>query len=571
MPYGGEDEAKRKHFTGVFQSIIAQAATIAGYEPKRSDIAGEPGNITHDIIRDLADSDIVIADLTDANANVFFELGIRHAFRKSGTVHVVDAAHEIPFDVRQYRAIEYSTQLADIPDVVKKIAAAIRKREEQPDRADNPVHDALPELPLNIKETGDVFIKQQLTTVQSSNELLRKENEQLTDRISELSPGDVSQTPDDIDVDGLLDRADEIAKSTGQHAILRLRQAMEENGPDAFAKELRTVLKSRYLDENDFIEIMLVCKQSGLQEHRRAILEVAVRRHPDSERIFLAHVDALDDSPNPRDREREKALIENRMGVVYRDGMPRLPVTKSDLPLHEGLAALFNLYTKINKFDWVLSVADSLPQAVQKDPLVFRQRARALARLGRVDEAQEMYKKVINTYPSDASTLAFYANFLDDQDKGVEAYEVSENAILANPEDGRLFLALAARVFNNGYYRNQQGEIVGPLPRNSREKVAIPLVMKGIERPTVELVEEAVRFLVRGGAIREAQAVASGKRPEGRFDTSAVDYLAKAVAEATQKEDSYLQTTGEQSPPSNDGPVTSSGDSEAIPGSSLAG
>jgi tetratricopeptide (TPR) repeat protein len=251
--------------------------------------------------------------------------------------------------------------------------------------------------------------------------------------------------------------------------------------------------------------------------------------------------------------------------------MPRLPVTKSDLPLHEGLAALFNLYTKINKFDWVLSVADSLPQAVQKDPLVFRQRARALARLGRVDEAQEMYKKVINTYPSDASTLAFYANFLDDQDKGVEAYEVSENAILANPEDGRLFLALAARVFNNGYYRNQQGEIVGPLPRNSREKVAIPLVMKGIERPTVELVEEAVRFLVRGGAIREAQAVASGKRPEGRFDTSAVDYLAKAVAEATQKEDSYLQTTGEQSPPSNDGPVTSSGDSEAIPGSSLAG
>ena len=208
MPYGGNDEQMRKRFEGVYQTIICPAARNAGYEPKRSDIAGEPGNITQDIIRDLAESEVVIADLTMANANVFFELGIRHAFRKSGTVHIVDGAHSLPFDVRQYRAIAYTTELAEIPEVQKQIEDAIGKRVSQPDRADNPVHDAIPELPLDIRASGERAVLDQLKAAQENSEKLRQENEKLVGELAELKPAVRDDENGEIDIDTLLDRAE---------------------------------------------------------------------------------------------------------------------------------------------------------------------------------------------------------------------------------------------------------------------------------------------------------------------------------------------------------------------------
>ncbi len=59
MPYGSDDTGLQRLFTGVYQTIIAPAVRNAGYEPKRSDLAAEPGNVTHDIIRDLLESDRV--------------------------------------------------------------------------------------------------------------------------------------------------------------------------------------------------------------------------------------------------------------------------------------------------------------------------------------------------------------------------------------------------------------------------------------------------------------------------------------------------------------------------------
>src|SRR5215207_2752710 len=95
MPYGGKDEQRRKHYLGVYQGIIQPAATEVGLEPKRSDIAGQPGNITRDIVEDLATAEVVIADLSEGNPNVLFELGIRHVLRKSGTIHIVNRDEHI--------------------------------------------------------------------------------------------------------------------------------------------------------------------------------------------------------------------------------------------------------------------------------------------------------------------------------------------------------------------------------------------------------------------------------------------------------------------------------------------
>ena len=547
MPYGGDDPDKHRHYAGVYQSIIAPAARAAGYEPKRSDIAGEPGNITHDIIRDLSESDIVIADLTNANPNVFFELGIRHAFRKSGTVHIIDAAHSIPFDVRQYRAIEYSTDLADIPDVTFKIAEQIQKRETQPERPDNPVHDALPQLPINIALSGDEALRDQLRTAQATMEKLHRENEDLSSRLKELSPIDVSKSVSEVDVDELLDKADEIMKTTGQHAILRLRKAIEDGGPEAFARQLREVLKSPYVEENDFMEIVLLCKQAGLEDHRRAALEVARRRFPYSSVMLLALIDALDDSPNPADQERGRLMLEERLGIEHGDKGPQFRQGVAALPfLHEAIGILFNFYNRAERHDWILSLTGSLPEDLKGDAMVARNRARSLTKLNRTDEAVSVYDAALKADPTDDQTLAWYADFLDDQGRYADAYEMFEKAIVADPEDVNLLLNLGIHILNRGYYRAKSGKIEGPLPRKARARVTVPLMIHALdtEKHRADLVQKVVRVLVRGDAMRDAEAIAAGQQPEGKYDTSPLEHLLKLISEGSETDD----TDGPESP-----------------------
>src|SRR6266550_6124876 len=51
----------------------------------RADFVTKTGSITRDLLGRLYRSDVVVADLTDLNPNVFYELGVRHALR-SGTI-----------------------------------------------------------------------------------------------------------------------------------------------------------------------------------------------------------------------------------------------------------------------------------------------------------------------------------------------------------------------------------------------------------------------------------------------------------------------------------------------------
>ncbi len=535
MPYGGDDSEKRRHFSGVYQSIIVPATAMAGYEAKRSDIAGEPGNITHDIIRDLVEADIVIADLTTANANVFFELGIRHAFRKSGTVHIVDSAYRLPFDVRQYRVVEYSTDLAGIPDTIRLIAEAIKKRRDQPTRPDNPVHDAIPQLPVDIRTTGDRALQERVRTAEEALRDARAQNDVLMERLARIDPGGTKLAEDpDVDVGALLDTADLIMASTGQHALLRLTQAMEDGGPEAFARELRAVLQSPYLDENDFAEINVLCKRARLEGHRRATLEIARHRYPYSEQMFLQFIDALDDSPNSRDQQRGRLMLEQRLGIEFLDGRPSWTSQAPAVPVHQGLMLLFNFYFRAGHNEWVIALVEGLPESLKRDTAILRNKARAFARMNRPDEAQRAYQEAIALDPADDHTILWYADFLDDQGRFAQAYEESENALLADPDDVRLYFHMAIQVFNRGYYRTESGSIDGPLPRRHRASLAVPFVLRGLECEhgrAPEALQEAVRLLVRGGALRVAQAVAAGTQPEGAFRFSALEHvLARANA-----------------------------------------
>jgi hypothetical protein len=109
MPIGPRGSRIRKRSTRLFETVIAPAARDAGYAPVRADQLPGAGMVMTQIVHHLANDPLVIADLTGANPNVYYELALRHAMRKPvlGTIHTGEA---LPFDISALRVVEFDTQ-----------------------------------------------------------------------------------------------------------------------------------------------------------------------------------------------------------------------------------------------------------------------------------------------------------------------------------------------------------------------------------------------------------------------------------------------------------------------------
>ena len=139
MPFSATESCNEDEWTEIFRTMIRPAVEKAGcgYICERSSAA--IGNIIEDILDHLNRADIVIADLTDRNPNVFYELGVRHALR-SATILIAQDLKDIPFDLRPYAAQTYKWKLdSDRKLFMKRIKEIIRLIENEPDKAESPV------------------------------------------------------------------------------------------------------------------------------------------------------------------------------------------------------------------------------------------------------------------------------------------------------------------------------------------------------------------------------------------------------------------------------------------------
>ena len=84
---------------------------IANGSCVRADDIFAPGPIINDILRSIQESDYIIADLTEQNPNVYYELGLAHASGKP-VILITQNIDSLPFDLRHQRIIEYSDTAA---------------------------------------------------------------------------------------------------------------------------------------------------------------------------------------------------------------------------------------------------------------------------------------------------------------------------------------------------------------------------------------------------------------------------------------------------------------------------
>lgn len=107
-PIGDEGSDIRVAADFVREDIV-RAALDDEFEIKRADDYSKVGNITAQVIEAIYSADLIVVDLTGKNANVYYELGVAHTYKKHVVPMIsVDDPERIPFDVGTERTIHYS-------------------------------------------------------------------------------------------------------------------------------------------------------------------------------------------------------------------------------------------------------------------------------------------------------------------------------------------------------------------------------------------------------------------------------------------------------------------------------
>ena len=138
-PIGDADSETRKRSDQVLKHVVRPAVLSCGYKAVRADEIDKPGLITSQVIQHIVNDALVVADLTERNPNVFYELAIRHALRKP-LVQIIKKGEAIPFDVAGTRTIYVDHKDLDSVEAARnEIIEQIKALENDPSDIETPI------------------------------------------------------------------------------------------------------------------------------------------------------------------------------------------------------------------------------------------------------------------------------------------------------------------------------------------------------------------------------------------------------------------------------------------------
>ncbi|MBW4720780.1 hypothetical protein [Saccharothrix obliqua] len=126
-PIGAANSDIRKRSNQVYRHVVKATVEPMGYETTRGDTIDQSGLITTQVIDKLLNADLVIADLTDHNPNVFYELAVRHAAGKP-FIHLMAEGQAVPFDIQGMRTVFFDHQdLDSVFEAKRQLSGMIRQ------------------------------------------------------------------------------------------------------------------------------------------------------------------------------------------------------------------------------------------------------------------------------------------------------------------------------------------------------------------------------------------------------------------------------------------------------------
>ncbi|MCQ1764716.1 DUF4071 domain-containing protein [Neorhizobium galegae] len=207
MPFGVKSAGGEKpiNFDAVYEDFIKPAIEEAGLDPIRADEEQAGGIIHKPMFERLVLCEYAIADLTTANANVFYELGVRHAAKPRTTVLLfAEGQGRLPFDVAPLRAMPYSIGSKGGPTDKAAAIEALVKRLKSAKTAvdkDSPLFQLIDEYPETklAHEKTDIF-REQVAYGEEIKGRLRKARKDGRDAIFEIEESLGSLTDEEAGV-----------------------------------------------------------------------------------------------------------------------------------------------------------------------------------------------------------------------------------------------------------------------------------------------------------------------------------------------------------------------------------
>src|SRR5215472_9789036 len=181
MPFGQKSDLKSGvlvDFDQIYNEAIKPAIEQCGLEALRGDEERTGGIIHSAMFARLLLSEFVVADLTLANANVFYELGIRHAAKPFTTVPILANVSALPFDVALVRAVGYQLENgklteASAQNLKTELAGRLREAINGLARDDSPLFQLIPKFPgIDLPEEVTETFKDRIKEAEEFREML---------------------------------------------------------------------------------------------------------------------------------------------------------------------------------------------------------------------------------------------------------------------------------------------------------------------------------------------------------------------------------------------------------------
>ncbi len=156
-PIGADNSATRQNTDGLIDSVIEPILSDFGYTLIIPHRIFETGSISEQIICHLLYDDLVIANLTELNPNVMYELAVRHAVRLP-VIIIAENGTPLPFDISDQRTIFFENTLAGAKKLTLAIAKAIKNTQVEQSLS-NPIYRVADQMLIGNRSLTETFAK----------------------------------------------------------------------------------------------------------------------------------------------------------------------------------------------------------------------------------------------------------------------------------------------------------------------------------------------------------------------------------------------------------------------------
>lgn len=257
-------------------------------------------NILADIISPIYNADIVLADLTNLNPNVMYELGIAHGLNKKTIMITRDNLSTLPFDLKQYRAKDYSTHFKKFQELIDYLSKNFHGAIDESVIFSNPVSDFInknniqPEslfkpskCNLNIPD-GEKGFLDFLAEIEEDTDKMTTEIESISSGLQIMSS----------DIDQHMSEIERVKKdkSSGKAAFMRKQTQKAAGSISTFSKQLKTHTES------------IQTLWERVEKNTLGLLENKYASTPDNRDSLIAYIKNIGNLKN--------AIEESNQGII---------------------------------------------------------------------------------------------------------------------------------------------------------------------------------------------------------------------------------------------------------------